>query len=173
MKYILPKVAPVCANKQREVMGASKHETMMINCQVDAYPPANSFHWTFNSSAKPSDELPTTLHSSEVIIRLRSNNILLQVSITWQLSLLLIHPLDPTWQNGLPHLNYTPSSDVDYGTVSCWARNAVNVQLNPCVFQVVAAGTSVLEITTDYNSLTSSFAVLFPSQGAHHLWRTA
>lgn len=39
------------------------------------------------------------------------------------------------------HLNYTPVSDMDYGTLACWGTNAVGHQKVPCVFQVVAAGT--------------------------------
>lgn len=37
-------------------------------------------------------------------------------------------------------LRYTPVSELDYGSLSCWAVNAVGHQINPCVFQVVAAG---------------------------------
>ncbi|XP_022903611.1 neural cell adhesion molecule 2 isoform X2 [Onthophagus taurus] len=37
-------------------------------------------------------------------------------------------------------LNYTPVSEMDYGTLSCWGRNEVGQQKAPCVFQVVAAG---------------------------------
>ncbi|XP_065168056.1 neural cell adhesion molecule 2 [Atheta coriaria] len=37
-------------------------------------------------------------------------------------------------------LRYTPVSELDYGSLSCWAINSVGHQLNPCVFQVVAAG---------------------------------
>ncbi|BES90972.1 CD80-like C2-set immunoglobulin domain [Nesidiocoris tenuis] len=37
-------------------------------------------------------------------------------------------------------LNYTPVSEMDYGTLSCWGSNMVGVQKIPCVYQVVAAG---------------------------------
>lgn len=37
-------------------------------------------------------------------------------------------------------LRYTPVSELDYGSLSCWASNTVGHQINPCVFQVVAAG---------------------------------
>jgi hypothetical protein len=37
-------------------------------------------------------------------------------------------------------LRYTPVSELDYGTLSCWAENAIGTQTSPCVFQVVAAG---------------------------------
>lgn len=36
-------------------------------------------------------------------------------------------------------LSYTPASDLDYGTISCRAKNAINVQTSPCLFQIVAA----------------------------------
>jgi hypothetical protein len=37
-------------------------------------------------------------------------------------------------------LRYTPVSELDYGTLSCWAQNTIGTQTSPCVFQVVAAG---------------------------------
>ncbi|XP_046433461.1 nephrin isoform X2 [Neodiprion lecontei] len=37
-------------------------------------------------------------------------------------------------------LRYTLSSERDYGTLSCWADNAVGSQTKPCLFQLVAAG---------------------------------
>ncbi|XP_055618631.1 hemicentin-1 [Toxorhynchites rutilus septentrionalis] len=98
--------APVCATDREELLGALKHETLQLKCEVDASPPAESFHWTFNSSGEQT-ELPARLHSSET---------------------------------GLSRLNYTPTSDLDYGTISCWGRNAIGIQKTPCVFQVVAAG---------------------------------
>lgn len=39
-------------------------------------------------------------------------------------------------------LNYTPSSDMDYGTLGCWASNAVGPSKQPCLYQVIAAGSS-------------------------------
>lgn len=43
-------------------------------------------------------------------------------------------------QTGASSLNYTPTNDLDYGTVSCWAKNSVGMQVSPCIFQIVAAG---------------------------------
>jgi hypothetical protein len=37
-------------------------------------------------------------------------------------------------------LRYTPVTEMGYGTLSCWAQNAIGMQTSPCVFQVVAAG---------------------------------
>lgn len=47
-------------------------------------------------------------------------------------------------QTGYSRLNYTPTTDLDYGTISCWGRNAIGIQKMPCIFQVVAAGTFIL-----------------------------
>ncbi|XP_017046472.1 hemicentin-1 isoform X1 [Drosophila ficusphila] len=98
--------APICATDHEELLGALKHETLPLKCEVDSSPPADSFHWTFNSSGEQT-ELPARLHSSET---------------------------------GMSRLNYTPSTDLDYGTISCWAKNSIGTQKSPCVFQIVAAG---------------------------------
>nr|XP_034177906.1 hemicentin-1-like isoform X1 [Osmia lignaria] len=37
-------------------------------------------------------------------------------------------------------LNYTPSSDMDYGTLGCWASNIIGSSKQPCIYQVIAAG---------------------------------
>lgn len=58
--------APVCANEQEGLLGALKHETLMLKCEVDSSPPATSFHWTFNSSGEQTD-LPTRLHSTSEV----------------------------------------------------------------------------------------------------------
>lgn len=45
---------------------------------------------------------------------------------------------------------YTPVADLDYGTLSCAASNEVGTQLAPCVFQMVAAGMTVLILNKPY-----------------------
>lgn len=37
-------------------------------------------------------------------------------------------------------LNYTPTTDMEYGTLACYGENAVGQQKVPCLFQLVAAG---------------------------------
>lgn len=118
--------APICGASHEELLGALKHETLTLKCEVNASPPADSFHWTFNSSGEPTD-LPARLHSSEVWVSLRFTGISF-----------LIHFL--FLQTGFSRLNYTPASDLDYGTISCWGRNAIGMQKSPCIFQIVAAG---------------------------------
>ncbi|KAL1114803.1 hypothetical protein AAG570_007627, partial [Ranatra chinensis] len=51
-----------------------------------------------------------------------------------------VPPSRYTSQGTLSTLHYTPVSEMDYGTLSCWGTNAVGGQKVPCVYQVVAAG---------------------------------
>nr|XP_027211165.1 uncharacterized protein LOC113804478 [Penaeus vannamei] len=37
-------------------------------------------------------------------------------------------------------VNYTPVTELDYGTLLCWASNEIGVQEHPCLFQIMAAG---------------------------------
>lgn len=72
-----------------ELLGALKHETLTLKCEVDASPPAESFHWTFNSSGEQTD-LPSRLHSSEVSVEHTFNitaNLILVLHFIFSLSL--------------------------------------------------------------------------------------
>ena len=37
---------------------------------------------------------------------------------------------------------YSARSELDYGTLLCWAKNAIGWQKTPCVFHIVSAGKS-------------------------------
>ena len=37
-------------------------------------------------------------------------------------------------------VSYTPMTEMDYGTLLCWARNIIGDQRVPCVFHIIAAG---------------------------------
>lgn len=49
-----------------------------------------------------------------------------------------LHQITNHWHGS--RLNYTPSSDIDYGTVACGARNRIGKQKVPCLFQIIVAG---------------------------------
>lgn len=36
--------------------------------------------------------------------------------------------------------SYTPTTELDYGTLLCWGQNAHGAQIEPCVFHIVPAG---------------------------------
>lgn len=56
-------------------------------------------------------------------------------------------------------LNYTPSSDMDYGTLGCWASNTVGSSKQPCIYQVIAAGS--LKFSPTINTVSKLFYSLF------------
>ncbi|KAL1402100.1 hypothetical protein pipiens_001891, partial [Culex pipiens pipiens] len=64
-------------------------------------------------------------------------------------------------KNGsLSVLGYTPVSDQDYGTLTCWGQNEVGLQQWPCFFQVVLAGLpSTVKNCTINNQTQSSVEV--------------
>lgn len=37
-------------------------------------------------------------------------------------------------------VSYTPRTEMDYGTLLCWAKNSIGDQKVPCVFHIIAAG---------------------------------
>ncbi|CAH1186722.1 unnamed protein product [Phyllotreta striolata] len=37
-------------------------------------------------------------------------------------------------------VSYTPMTELDYGTLLCWASNRIGAQRTPCVFHIIAAG---------------------------------
>lgn len=37
-------------------------------------------------------------------------------------------------------VSYTPMTELDYGTLLCWATNGVGSQRVPCVYHIIAAG---------------------------------
>ncbi|XP_046489857.1 nephrin isoform X1 [Neodiprion pinetum] len=51
-----------------------------------------------------------------------------------------LSPSKYTSEGTVSRLNYTPATDMDYGTLGCWARNIVGQSKQPCFYQVVAAG---------------------------------
>lgn len=99
---------PFCKLDQKRVYGVAKHENAVVRCQVEAYPPPDSFKWSFNNTVDTKD-IPTT--------RFKSSS-----------------------HHASSILTYTPVTELDYGTVMCWANNLAGHQAEPCVFHIIAAG---------------------------------
>jgi hypothetical protein len=101
-------VVPTCKSNSDELIGAMRHETVTVRCEMAADPPLVRFHWTFNNSGVEVNPVPQA--------RFRSNG---TVSL----------------------LNYTPASEMDYGTLACWGSNKIGEgKHGPCYFQIVSAG---------------------------------
>ena len=108
--------APVCKDgTTTQVVGALKHETISLVCGVQSKPPPTTFRWTFNNSG----ELMNVPVSSYVQVKPQ-------------------HLITTHWHGS--RLNYTPTSDMDYGTIACQATNAIGAQKVPCLFQIIVAG---------------------------------
>ncbi|XP_070156346.1 nephrin isoform X4 [Polyergus mexicanus] len=99
---------PICVPDQKRIYGVARHEDAHVICRVEAYPPPESFRWTFNNTEEMVD-VPqaryknSTRHTQSVLI-------------------------------------YRPVSEMDYGTVLCWASNTAGQQKNACIFHIIPAG---------------------------------
>ncbi|XP_067207984.1 neural cell adhesion molecule 1-like isoform X4 [Linepithema humile] len=116
--------APVCKEGKSEVVvGALKQETVSLVCSVESHPMPLTFHWTFNNSG----ELVEVPHSRYSHVPAPGTPSVADSLKEYQ-------------QFHGSRLNYTPATEMDYGTVACWASNQVGKQRTPCLFQVIAAG---------------------------------
>ncbi|XP_034941261.1 neural cell adhesion molecule 1-like isoform X2 [Chelonus insularis] len=117
--------APVCKEGRSEVVvGALKQETVSLICAVESHPEPLTFQWTFNNSGELV-EVPQSRHSH------------VSIGASGRGS---TESLREYQQFHGSRLNYTPATEMDYGTVACRATNQVGRQLTPCLFQVIAAG---------------------------------
>lgn len=121
--------APVCADPEITVIGASLDEVLKVRCHVTADPSDVTFVWQFNNSGESFDVSPARFS---------------------------------TTAGNTSELEYTPASQRDYGTLTCWGENTIGRQLEPCVFQVVPAGKSAgMQYSNIYNK--KSIICCFPN----------
>lgn len=77
-------------------------------CRVEAYPPPESFRWTFNNTEEMED-VPQARYKNST-------------------------------RHTQSILTYRPVTEMDYGTVLCWASNTAGQQKNACIFHIIPAG---------------------------------
>lgn len=57
-------------------------------------------------------------------------------------------------------VSYTPMTELDYGTLLCWAKNNIGSQFVPCVYHIIPAGhPDMVRNCTTRNASTSSFSI--------------
>ncbi|XP_055592434.1 nephrin-like [Uranotaenia lowii] len=56
-------------------------------------------------------------------------------------------------------LEYTPSSDRDYGTLSCWGTNEIGTMADPCIYQLITAGLPTSVINCGWSNTSTSVDV--------------
>jgi len=79
-----------------------------VICRVEAYPPPESFRWTFNNTEEMED-VPQARYKNST-------------------------------RHTQSILTYRPVTEMDYGTVLCWASNTAGQQKNACIFHIIPAG---------------------------------
>ncbi|XP_049518146.1 hemicentin-2-like isoform X1 [Dermacentor silvarum] len=118
--------SPVCQSGHRQHShSVAKHETVEVECDVEADPSNVTFSWTFHQAHRTAALSPNASFSTPPGAPLRSV------------------------------LRYTPRSDTDYGTLYCRARNAVGDSLEPCIFQIHPVGPPVTPFNCSVEEVTS------------------
>ncbi|XP_058059967.1 nephrin-like [Anopheles bellator] len=56
-------------------------------------------------------------------------------------------------------LQYTPASEQDYGTLSCWGTNEIGTMAEPCIFHLIAAGLPTSVINCSWRNFTNGLDV--------------
>ncbi|XP_020288748.1 synaptogenesis protein syg-1-like isoform X2 [Pseudomyrmex gracilis] len=100
---------PICVPDQKRIYGVARHEDARVICKVEAYPAPESFRWAFNNTEEDR----------------------------------LVDVPQARYKNETKHtqsvLTYKPVSEMDYGTVYCWASNTAGQQKNACIFHIIPA----------------------------------
>ncbi|KAH6938178.1 hypothetical protein HPB50_007350 [Hyalomma asiaticum] len=118
--------SPVCQSGHRQHShSVAKHDTVEVECDVEADPNNVTFSWTFHQAHRSAPLSPNASFSTPPGAPLRSV------------------------------LRYTPRSDADYGTLYCRARNAVGDSLEPCIFQIHPVGPPVTPYNCSVEEVTS------------------
>jgi len=103
------------------VIGVAFTESIALTCDVDSNPTDLSFHWAFNHTTEAE---PDADGNGDEDSRFREPEPALLSYVS----------------NGTRSvLNYTPGPKREYGTVLCFANNAIGRQRNACVFHIIPA----------------------------------
>ncbi|XP_050101406.1 uncharacterized protein LOC126581643 [Anopheles aquasalis] len=57
-------------------------------------------------------------------------------------------------------MHYTPTTEQDYGTLSCWGTNEIGTMAEPCMFHLIAAGLPTSVINCSWKNFTNGLEVL-------------
>lgn len=111
----------------------------------------NSAGWRYQNATPPPLNVPEEIHGAlkhetiGLVCEVEANPATVTFHWTFNSSGDLAGDIPPARYSNegtSSRLNYTPSSDQDYGTLACWASNAVGPSKQPCLYQVIAAGSS-------------------------------
>ncbi|CRK87505.1 CLUMA_CG001306, isoform A [Clunio marinus] len=57
-------------------------------------------------------------------------------------------------------LNFSTATDHDYGSLSCWAKNEIGIQSQPCIFQLILAGPPTPVTNCSWNNESESSLIV-------------
>jgi hypothetical protein len=124
------KFVPICATDKILIIGASKGENVQLSCDVKSYPVPKRFYWKFENSEESVeiDQRKFTNNGSRSVLTISTD--MDHVIVIKNSAILHIGKLKP----------FFSLSSQDYGSFSCWAKNEIGVQSQPCIFQLIHAG---------------------------------
>lgn len=104
--------------------GAARMEPLKVECHVEAEPADSiSYKWAFVAGTANSSVHQQPEWSGQHVVYLDQS---------------AVAPVDPA-EPLVSVATYTPRSELDYGTLLCWAQNSLGTQLHPCAYQIVPA----------------------------------
>ena len=139
--------APYCKPDQTQVFGVAREETVRISCSVLANPAAQTrFEWRFNASG-----IGVGHGGGPVMSHSGVSNVVDMPHDRFR---------SPTQNPTTSIVEYVPRTEMDYGSLLCWASNPVGRQIKPCVFHLIPAGVpDPLRNCSIGNQTTSSMQV--------------
>jgi len=125
------KYKPLCRPDQQDVYGVAPGETVKIPCDVIGDPSGNMrFEWVFNTSTEWYPKKPQSIFG--------------------------VTSRDRGWTRA--YIEHSPKSEMDFGSILCWARNDIGRQEEPCIFHLLPAGKP--EPVTNCTVASSSYSTM-------------
>jgi hypothetical protein len=58
------------------------------------------------------------------------------------------------------HLDYMPTTDQEFGTLSCWAANEIGIQAKPCIYHLIMAGLPSSVINCSWRNSSAAIEIV-------------
>lgn len=120
---------PFCKPDQVQVYGVAKREKIRVSCDVISNPSADlKFEWVFNSSSE-------RLDLQENLIEVQGTR-----SLAHHIPQVRVSFWQPQTRGDSFIVPFLFQTEMDYGSLMCWATNSIGRQEDPCIFHLIPAG---------------------------------